>query len=450
MKPIEDSPEKRDGRQTGVQRSLEWAKRRRRVLAFAAAILGLVLTLTVLLWPDDDAAEEQPGMPGMEMEGMAGMDMSSDGSIQLTADQLRQFGVTFGTAEVRLLEEGVRTVGIVNFDETRVAEVAPKFAGVIERLYADFLGQPVRAGQPLVEIFSPELVAAQEELLLAARVDANLGSSSVPGVPSRDTDLAQLARRRLQLWDISNTQIDQLVQTGRVRRTLTLYAPVSGVVIEKPVLRGQAVESGQMLYKIADLSEVWIEAELRESDAGLVTEGASADVELTAFPGDLRSGRVEYIYPVVEGDARTLKARIAIPNSDRALKPGMFATVTLTSPSRSALSVPSSAVVQTGLRSLVFVDLGAGSIIPQEIHTGRVSGEYTEVISGVEPGQRVVTSAQYLLDSESNMAEVMRSMIGMGAEGDMGGMDMPAGDMGGMQMDGADMRGMEPITPAQR
>lgn len=421
-----------------------WARRPLGIGILAGVLLALVLLIAFALGDDENApATGAPEMAGMQGMDMGGMSMSTDGSVRLTTDQIRQFGVTFGSVEQRMLESDVRTVGIVGFDETRMAEVAPKFGGFIERLYVDFTGQPVRAGQPLVEIYSPALVAAQEELLLAAGLDADLSSSSVPGVAGGSTDLAQVARRRLRLWDISEAQINQVLETGQVRRTLTLHAPVSGVVIEKPVLRGQAVQPGQTLYTIADLSEVWVEAELREADAGSVREGSSAVVELSAFPGRRIPGVVEYVYPTLQSEARTLKARIAIPNPDGRIKPGMYAAVRLSSSSREALTVPTAAIVNTGERSVVFIDLGGGRLLPQEVETGRVAGEYTEVLAGVEPGQRVVTSAQYLLDSESNMADVMKSMIGMMSSGDMGEMDMGGGSMGGMEMHGADVRGMQ-------
>ena len=403
----------------------------------------------------DDSSEQTARAQAMSGGDMAGMVMPADGSVQVTADQIRQFGITFGGVEQRTLENEIRTVGIVGFDETRMAEVAPKFGGFIERLHVDFTGQPVRRGQPLAEIYSPELVAAQEELLLAARLDDNLNQSAVPGVDASSSRLLDAAIRRLRLWEVSEAQIREVLRTGRVRRTVTLYAPVAGVVVEKRVLQGQAVQPGQTLYTIADLSEVWVEAELREVDAGSVQEGSAAVVELSAFPGRPIPGRVEYVYPTLQSEARTLKARIAIPNSDGRIKSGMYAAVSLSSPSRQALTVPTSAVVNTGARSVVFVDLGAGRLLPQEVETGRVAGEYTEVLAGLEPGQRVVTSAQYLLDSESNMAEVMKSMIGMMGSGDMGememdGMDMSGGSMEGMEMPGADMKDMPMVQPEER
>ncbi|MFN2565094.1 MAG: efflux RND transporter periplasmic adaptor subunit [Gemmatimonadaceae bacterium] len=386
------------------------------------------------------------------MEGMAGMDMSPDGSVRLTSDQIRQFGITFGTVDVRTLESEVRTVGSVTFDETRIAQVAPKFGGFVERLHVNFTGQPVARGQPLLDVYSPELVAAQQELLVARRLERTLDESSVPGVPRGSTDLLAAARRRLELWDISEAQINDVLQTGRVRRTLTLFTPVSGVVVQKNVVEGQAITPGQPLYTIADLYHVWVDVQLREADAGYVRPGAGADLEFAAVPGRVFKGRVEYIYPVLDTVVRAVRARVAVTNAEGLLKPGMYATVRLRAPQRSALTVPSSAVVRTGERNIVFVDMGGGQLMPHDVELGRSAGEYTEVLAGVEPGQRVVTSAQFLLDSESNLGEVMRAMMGQMGSGDMGNMkDMPGMEMKGMEgMDkGADMRNM-PNMPGMK
>jgi Cu(I)/Ag(I) efflux system membrane fusion protein len=426
--------------------------RDRRVLVAGGAAIAAAVLVVLLLSRRGDAGpprgQARPSGDTMQgMAGMAGMEMSSDGSVRLTADQIRQFGITFGTVEQRALTAEVRTTGVVMVDETRVAQVAPKFGGFVERLYVDFTGQPVRRGQPLLEIYSPELVAAEQELLVAARLQRTVGESSVPGVPAPSTDLVAAARERLRLWDVSPAQIDEVLRTGRVRRTVTLFSPASGVVAEKPVVRGQAVQAGQTLYTIADLSRVWIEAELREADAGTVREGSPATVELTAFPGRPLAGTVSYVQPTLQAQARTLRARIVLPNPDGRIKPGMYATVRLSAPERTALTVPASALVRTGERTLVFVDLGGGRLQPQEVEIGRAAGDYAEVLSGLGPGQRVVTSAQYLLDSESNLGEVMRSMIGQTGSGGMGG--MRTGAPADTAMKGADMRGMK-MPPERR
>jgi RND family efflux transporter MFP subunit len=387
------------------------------------------------------------GMGGME--GMPGMNMTESGSVRLTSAQIRQFGITFGTVDVRTLTSEVRATGVVTFDETKLVQVAPKFGGFVERLYVDFTGQPVARGQPLLEIYSPDLVAAQQELLLAAELQRDIGRSAVPGVPASSTNLVEAAKRRLRLWDISEGQIEGVLRSGRVRRTMTLYAPASGVVVEKKVVRGQATTPGEQLYTIADLADLWIDIQLRETDAGAVRVGSGADIELAGLPGRTFKGRVEYVYPTLDQQARTVRARVAVTNTGGVLKPGMYATVRVITPARSALTVPNSAVIRTGERNVVFVDMGGGELMPHEVELGPTVGEYAEVLAGLEPGQRVVTSAQFVLDSESNLAEVIRSMMGQMGAGDV--KDMPGMQMPGMNDKGASMKGMPGMkTPDRR
>lgn len=363
---------------------------------------------------------------------MAGMNMSGGSGLSLTADQIRQFGVTFGAVEMRTLSPETRATGVVTLDETKIAQVTPKIGGFVERLYVDATGQPVRQGQPLLELYSPDLVSAQQELLVAAQLQRDVGRSTVPGVLGSNSDLLEAAKRRLRLWDISDAQIEDVLRAGQPRRTLTLFAPSTGVVIDKKVVKGQSIAAGEQLYTIADLSDVWLDVQLREADAANVRQGSGADVELASIPGREIMGRVAYIYPVLDSATRTVRARVAVANTNGLLKPGMYAIVRLRTPSRSALTVPNSAVLRTGDRNVVFVDMGGGKLLPQEIETGSVAGDYSEVLAGLEPGQRVVTSAQFLLDSESNLAEVMRAMMSQMSSGDvkkmqdMPGMNMPA------------------------
>lgn len=433
---------------------------RRHSVAVAIGSVVLVVALFLLF---RDAGTTPTGARGAsseksgknDMTAMSGM--STDGAVHLTTAQLTTFGVTFGTVEQRTLTTDVRTAGTVVMDEARVATVTPKINGFVERLYVNTTGQPVRRGEPLAEIFSAELIAAEEELLLARRLDRTVGQSAVPGVPSSSGELLAAARRRLRLWDVSDAQIDDVLRTGRSRRTITLYSPATGVVTDKKVTQGQAVQAGTELYVVADLSSVWVDAQVRESDAADLRVGSGADLEFATYPGRAYKGRVTFLYPTVAEQTRSLRARIAIANADGRLKPGMYATVRLSSPTRSALTVPRSAVLQTGERAVVFVDQGRGVLRPMDVVTGRTAGEYVEVLSGLAPGQRVVTSAQFLLDSESNLAEVMKSMIGMsggssGGGAEMNAMDKSGGDTKGQEMKGADTRGMagasRPATPA--
>lgn len=408
-------------------RSFYSSTRRRTWVALAVLLLiGAAVIVAALL--RGTTAVPVAGGPGARttdsMSGMAGMDMRGDGAIRLTADQLDEFGITFGSVEMRPLAASVRAAGIVTIDETRLAQVTPRVGGYVERLFVDVTGQPVRSGQPLYALYSAELVAAQEELLLAARLQRDGQTAPVPGVPGGTLDLLESAKRRLRLWDVSAKQIEEILREGEVRRTLTFVSPVGGLVIEKAVQQGQAVEAGGSLYTIADLSQVWVEVELREADAAIAAKGVPATVELSAYPGQPIEGRVEYVYPTLQPETRTLKVRIALPNPDGRLKPGMYAAVRLAGPERRALTVPSDAVVRTGERALVFVDVGGGRLQPVEIEPGRVAGELTEVLAGLEPGQRVVTSAQYLLESESNLGEAMKAMMGQTGQAGMPGMEM--------------------------
>lgn len=391
-----------------------------RTRTIAAAILAVPLIAAAVIWlttsrrsnSAHDSSAAGRAVPTMTGHDMAGMAMTNGGSVTLTEMQIRQFGVTFDTAKVRTLTSDTRTTGVVTVDETKLTQISPRFGGFVERLYVNATGQRVRRGQPLLDVYSPELVAAQQELLVAGQLQRDIGRSAVPGVPSGTTDLVAAARRRLQLWDISDAQINEVLRTGRVRRTMTLYAPSSGVVLEKQVVQGQAIQPGERLYTIADLSGVWIDVQIREGDAAAVRTGSGADIIVTGMPGRTLKGRVTYVYPTLDSASRAVRARVVVSNTDGLLKPGMYATVALTTPGRSVLTVPASAVLRTGERNVVFVDMGNGSLMPHEVELGATAGSYTEVLAGLEAGQRVVTSSQFLLDSESNLGEVMKAMLG--------------------------------------
>jgi Cu(I)/Ag(I) efflux system membrane fusion protein len=422
-----------------------------------AGVVGLLLVVTVVVvfvvrsrQKPVPSSNTTGGRAASNMAGMPGMNMTSGGAVTLTADQIRQFGITFGSVEVRPLTSETRTTGVVAVDETAVTQIAPKFGGFVERLYVNFTGQPVQRGDPLLDIYSPELVAAEQELLLAGQLQHQIGRSAVPGVPGSTTDLVDAARRRLKVWDISDAQINEVLRTGQARRTLTLYAPSSGVVVDKKVVEGQSIQPGDHLYTIANLSGVWVEIALREIDAAAIRPGTGADIELASLPGRPFKGRVAYIYPTLDSASRAIRARVVVSNTNGVLKPGMYATVRLATPSRSALTVPNTAVLKTGDRNVVFVDMGRGRLMPSDVELGRTAGDYTEVLAGLEPGQRVVTSAQFLLDSESNLGEVMRAMMGQMSSSDVGRTGNMS-NMPGMNDKGAGMRGMKtPSPPAKR
>lgn len=407
-----------------------------------AIVVGAVALVGVIIWQVERRKRPETSASS---GSMAGMSMPAGGRIELTTAQIRQFGVTFGSVEQRTLVTELRVPGTVVVDETRIAQVALKFGAYVERLHASVTGQPVRAGQPLMEVYSPEVFAAMQELLVAARLErTSAGAAPVPGVSAASQNLVTAARQRLELLGVGSSDVEETLRRGEVSRTVTVYSPAGGVITERMVTQGQSVQAGQTLYTIADLSGVWVNADVRESDAMQVRVGLGADVELASMPGRPFKGIVTYVQPTLKTETRTVTARVSVASVGGQLRPGMFATVYLRSPSRRALTLPTSALVRTGERTLVFVDVGSGRIEPHAVEIGQSTSEYTEVLSGLEPGQRVVTSAQFLLDSESNLAEVMRSMIGQGAAGmtDTKGMtNMPGMDMGGRPTDkGAKVR----------
>ena len=385
------------------------------ILAVGVTLAGLI-TLVLVRRNGTTASAPATARPAASAaigaHDMVGMTTGANGSVTLTAAQIRQFGVTFDAAAIRTLTSATRATGIVTVDETKLVQVTPRFGGFVERLYVNATGQPVRRGQPLLDVYSPELVAAQQELLVAGQLQRDIGRSTVPGVPATSSDLVAAARRRLQLLNISDAQIDDVLRTGRVRRALTLYAPGSGVVLEKKVVQGQAIQPGEQLYTIADLSGVWVDVELRETDAAAVRAGSGADIVVTGLPGRTLKGRVAYVYPTLDSASRAVRARVVVTNTDGLLKPGMYATATIVTPGRSVLAVPTTAVLRTGERNVVFVAMPNGTLMPHEVTLGNTAGEYVEILGGLEAGQRVVTSAQFLLDSESNLGDVMKSMLG--------------------------------------
>ncbi len=343
----------------------------------------------------------------------------SAGPVMLTDRERKRIGVTFAEATMGPLQREVRTVAQVTYDETRVATVALKVDGWVERLLVNETGQPVRRGEALLELYSPMLVSAEQELLVARRLTTDL----VGGTGSAQTgagDLLESARRRLEYWDVPASEVARLEQTGMVSRTVTFTAPVNGVVVEKFVLAGQRVMAGEPLYKIADLSRVWLEGEVFEPDLTAARTGLAITAEFAAMPGSRRTGQITYVYPSLNPETRTGRIRVELANADRVLKPGMYATIRFKAPTRTVLSVPRSAVLATGERNIVFVEDSGGMFTPREVRLGASTDDRVEIISGIAAGERVVASGTFLLDAESNLGAAMGGM------GDMPGMDMTA------------------------
>ena len=344
--------------------------------------------------------------------------------VMLSAEEAGRIGVTYAAAALGPLGKEVRTVGQVTFDETRVKAVSPKIDGWVEHLDVDYTGQSVQAGAPLLAIYSPMLVQAQEELLLAKRLQSDVAGGSAEARRSAD-DLLSSTRRRLAYWDIPAADVARIERSGQVQRTLTLRAPVSGFVIEKNVLAGQKIMAGETLYRIADLGTVWVEGEVFEQDLPSVRLGQRVGIELQALPGRTFTGRVAFVFPTVNEETRTARVRVELPNPGLQLKPGMYATIRLTGVARpTVLSVPRSAVLATGERNLVFVKRADGMLEPRRVVPGISTDERTEILSGLAAGDTVVASATFLVDAESNLGSALGGM------GNMPGMDMtaPGGD----------------------
>lgn len=356
--------------------------------------------------------EGMAGMPGMgPMEGMAGDRDGDSGGAAVPVDRAAagRLGIGFARATVRPMGREIRVVGTLAYAEPRMAYVSARVMGWVERLYADYQGRPVRKGEPLLALYSPELVSAQEEYLSARRLG--------------DESLAAAAGRRLSLWDIPADQLDSLERTGTARRTLLLRAPRSGEIAQKMVVEGQAVQPGENLFLIADRRVLWVDLAVYEMDARSLRLGASVAVSVDALPGRTYAGRVTFIQPTVDEKTRTLTARAEVVNADGALRPGMFVTALLRPAAAKALSVPVDAVLPTGTRNLVFVNRGDGRFAPRAVQVGTRTDSLVEVVQGLRPGDEVIASATYLLDSESNLAAAMQGlMLQMGMGLDMGGM----------------------------
>jgi Cu(I)/Ag(I) efflux system membrane fusion protein len=333
--------------------------------------------------------------------------------VLLTVEQERALGVVYGSVGTMDLERTIRTVGRIEASEDRIADVTPKVDGFVEELFVGTTGEAVRAGAPLLTLYSPDLVATQEELLTAMRLAERVDPSAQEASESARAMLAA-AERRLSYWDITSDQIDRLKETGEVSRTLTLVSPVSGIVLEKRVNAGQRVQPGELLYRVADLSEVWVEGDVFEQDLQLIGLGSQAHIEVSAYPGEHRMGRVSFVYPTVDVGSRTNRVRVTMPNGDLALKPGMFATIFFdTSIGEGVIAVPLEAVIVTGERNLVFVRDGDGMLQPREVVLGSHAADYVEILAGLEPGEVIVQSANFLVDAESRLATTGGGMPGM-------------------------------------
>lgn len=427
-----------------------WSQRRTMWIAIGAGIMMLTLGSWLMtgwerpqLPPPDEKTSDQSQTKQKErsLQGMPMSPSQETGPAQayamVTPTKQQLIGVKTAVVETRPLETTVRAVGRVDYNEERITHINLRVSGWVEELFVDYTGQVVRKGQPLFMLYSPDLVASQDEYLLALRTQAKVKDSPLAEVQEQAEQMVEAARDRLHLWTVSDQQLDELARRGKAKTSIPIYSPFSGYVTEKKVFRGMFVEPEMRLYTIADLSTVWVNAEIYEFEVPFVKIDQQAAITFSSYPGQPFYGRVSYIYPYLNEQARTVKVRLELPNPGLRLKPEMYGDVLLKINRGNQVAVPEQAVLDSGTRKHVFLVRGEGLFEPREVKVGPKIGSFYEVQEGVEAGDRVVTSGNFLIDSESKLMAAMDMMGSLG----MGGIKMEQAqmgkmDMGGMKMDG--------------
>ncbi len=372
-------------------------------------------------------SDSMPGMPDMKAEKPAATAEAAEQAttevptVEIPKDKQQLIGLKTATVSVEALTKDIRTVGLVEYDQRKLNTINTKLEGWVEKLYINFTGTYVRKGDPIADIYSPELWATQQEFINMVRwakgaktrgegrTAATNGQEDLNVASLIDKDalsLVDAARQRLKLWDISDSQIRKIEESEKPIRTLTVYSPFSGYVLQKNVNQGQRIMPGEKLFDIADLSSVWITADIYEFELPIVKVGDSATVQLAYFPGKQFATRIDFIYPVLEGETRTVKARFSIPNQGGLLKPQMFTNVELKISLGRRLAVPSDAVINTGVRRIAYVDKGDGNFEPREVMTGVETDRLVEITAGLKAGDKVAFSANFLIDSEAKLKGV--------------------------------------------
>jgi Cu(I)/Ag(I) efflux system membrane fusion protein len=386
------------------------SRRVRGLLLFA--VLAALAGLAVWRFARRDATAEAAGHDHGAMPA-AGSALP----VSLTAAEAQRIGVTYAEVADGPIGHEVRVVGVVQADETRIRTVVSRVEGFVERLQADFTGQPVRAGATLLELYAPMVVAAEQELLLARQLEQQVAAGTDDARAAARSSV-EAARQRLRFWEVPEDAIADVERTGVPGRTFPLRSPFGGFVLEKSVQQGQRVMAGDPLYRIADLSVVWLEGEVFEQDLPLLRVGSEVVATFRSLPGAERRGRIAYVYPTLNPETRTARVRVELANGDMALKPGMYATLVFSGESSRGLSVPRSAVLATGKRNLVFLKGAGNRFEPREVVVGVSSDDRVQVLRGLAAGDTVVASATFLIDAESNLGSMLGGM------GNMPGMDM--------------------------
>lgn len=370
-------------------------------------------------------------------------------TIRIDPVTVQNMGVRTAKVKTGVLNKSIRVLGTVTYDETRIYAINLKYDGWIEKMHVNFIGESVQKNQPLFEIYSPELITAQEEYLLALSQMKSLQKSPYPAIKENSRRLLSAVKQKLAYWDFDEHQLQSLESRGEVEKSLLIHSPVAGVVIKKEALDGHFAKAGMHLYEIADLSKVWVDVEVYEYELPFVRKGMSADMELSYFPGKRFKGEILFIYPYLNPETRTAKLRLAFDNSERYLKPDMYADVFIESLiEKNALMIPQEAVIDSGLRKVVFVTRGQGKFEPRNIKLGLEGANNTfQVLEGLSEGEEIVISAQFMFDSESRLREAIQKMLdARNSSGDeLSADDLDMDDMGmgssdsSLEMDDLDM-----------
>jgi len=329
--------------------------------------------------------------------------------VQISAQRLQSIGVKIGDVERKLVEDEIRTTGTVAIDETKLAYVQVRFSGFIEKVFVDATFQNIRKGQPLFTIYSPDLVATEREYLVAKQNQQQVAQSTVPGVASSAASLLDAASERLRQWGVPQQEIARLESTGKVQQEFEFDSPVSGYITERNALPSVAVQPEMRLFTVADLSSVWVQAQVFQNDLGRIKVGDPATLTVSTFPGRTFRGRADFIYPQLDMDTRTAKVRVVFSNSDLQLKPGMFVNVALKVPMGRQLVIPATGVLQSGTRQIAFVKRSDEYLEPREVELGPRVGDDFVVLKGLKEGEQIVTSANFLIDSESQLQAALGS-----------------------------------------